>query len=154
GANSSGAKSDGKTAKEQQIPQDLFGTISVFESWRNAENSASEENIRQTAAPFHKVGKKAEEIQQHLAELASEYLQLHGNAVSLKAEVMKEAEHVEMARRTKDTPMALQGENKAPEMYFINLVRSFESDMIYCRNKIDEVAVCMQAANNPCETPE
>lgn len=154
GANSTGAKSDGKSAKEQQLPQDLFGTIAVFESWRNAENSSSEENIRQTAAPFHKVGKKAEEIQQHLSELASEYLQLHASAMNLKAEVMKEAEHVEMARRTKDTPMALQGENKSPEMYFINLVRSFESEMIYCRNKIDEVSLCMQAANNPCETPE
>lgn len=66
----------------------------------------------------------------------------------------QEAEHVEMARRTKETPMALQGENKAPEMYFINLVRYFESEMMYCRTKIEEVSLCMQAASNPCETPD
>ncbi|XP_064114269.1 uncharacterized protein LOC135220747 [Macrobrachium nipponense] len=154
GTNSTGAKTDGKSAKKQQMPQDLFSTIALFETWRNAENSASEENIRLKADPFHKVGKKAEEIQKLLAELASDYLQLHATAVNLKAEVMKEAEHVEMARRTKDTPMALQGENKSPEVYFINLVRSFEAQMIYCRNKIDEVSLCMQAANNPCETPD
>ncbi|XP_066944410.1 nucleoporin p58/p45-like isoform X4 [Macrobrachium rosenbergii] len=154
GTNSTGAKTDGKSAKKQQMPQDLFSTIALFETWRNAENSASEENIRLKADPFHKVGKKAEEIQKLLAELASDYLQLHASAVNLKAEVMKEAEHVEMARRTKDTPMALQGENKSPEVYFINLVRSFEAQMIYCRNKIDEVSLCMQAANNPCETPD
>ncbi|XP_045612695.1 nucleoporin p58/p45 isoform X2 [Procambarus clarkii] len=153
-ANNAGSKTDGKSTRDQQMPQDLFATIALFESQRNAENAASEENIRQTAAPFHKVGKKAEEIQQLLAELASEYLQLHASAVNLKAEVMKEAEHVEMARRTKDTPMALQGENKAPEVFFINLVRSFEAEMIYCRTKIEEVSQCMQAANNPCETPE
>lgn len=58
-------------------------------SRRDAENSASEENIRQTAAPFHKVAKKATEIQQLLAELASEYQQLHASAVNLKADVMK-----------------------------------------------------------------
>ncbi|XP_068233157.1 nuclear pore complex protein Nup58-like isoform X2 [Palaemon carinicauda] len=154
GTNSTGAKTDGKSAKKQQMPPDLFSTIAVFETWRNAENCASEENIRLKADPFHKVGKKAEEIQKSLAELASDYLQLHASAVNLKAEVMKEAEHVEMARRTKDTPMALQGENKSPEVYFINLVRSFEAQMIYCRNKIDEVSLCMQAANNPCETPD
>ncbi|XP_042225676.1 nucleoporin p58/p45-like isoform X3 [Homarus americanus] len=151
-ANIAGSKTDGKSTKDQHLTQDLFATIAVFESRRNAENAASEENIRQTAAPFHKVGKKAEEIQQQLAELASEYLQLHASAVNLKAEVMKEAEHVEMARRTKDTPMALQGENKAPEVFFINLVRSFEAEMIYCRTKIEEVSQCMQAASNPCET--
>ncbi|XP_042871749.1 nucleoporin p58/p45-like isoform X2 [Penaeus japonicus] len=154
GNNNVGAKTDGKSAKEQLVSNDLFSTISVFESRRDAENSASEENIRQTAAPFHKVAKKAEEIQQLLAELASEYQQLHASAVNLKAEVMKEAEHVEMARRTKETPMALQGENKAPEMYFINLVRYFESEMMYCRTKIEEVSLCMQAASNPCETPD
>ncbi|KAK3862375.1 hypothetical protein Pcinc_031761 [Petrolisthes cinctipes] len=153
-ANNAGSKSDGKSTKDQQMPQDLFATIAEFESKRNAEISASEENIRQTAAPFHKVGNKAVEIQKLLAELASEYLQLHGNAVNLKAEVMLAAEHVEMSRRTKDTPMALQGENKAPEMFFINLVRNFESEMIYCRTKIEEVSQCMQAINNPCETPE
>ena len=63
--------------------------LSIHRSWRNAENSASEENIRLKADPFHKVGKKAEEIQQQLSELASEYHQLHANAVNLKAEVMK-----------------------------------------------------------------
>lgn len=149
-----GAKPDGKSAKEQLLTNDLFGTIALFESRRDAENSASEENIRQTAAPFHKVAKKATEIQQLLAELASEYQQLHASAVNLKADVMKEAEHVEMARRTKETPMALQGENKVPEMYFINLVRYFESEMMYCRTKIEEVSMCMQAANNPNETPD
>ncbi|XP_069945129.1 nucleoporin p58/p45 isoform X3 [Cherax quadricarinatus] len=153
-ANNAGSKTDGKSTKDQQMPQDLFATIALFESRRNAENAASEENIRQTEGPFHKVAKKAEEIQQLLAELASEYLQLHSSALNLKAEVMKEAENVEMARRTKDTPMALQGENKAPEVFFINLVRSFEAEMIYCRTKIEEVSQCMQAASNPCETPE
>ncbi|XP_071550876.1 uncharacterized protein [Panulirus ornatus] len=153
-SNSAGSKTDGKSTKDQQLSQDIFATIALFESRRNAENVASEENIRQTAAPFHKVGKKAEEIQQQLAELASEYLQLHASAVNLKAEVMKEAEHVEMARRTKDTPMTLQGENKAPEVFFINLVRSFEAEMMYCRTKIEEVSQCMQAASNPCETPD
>lgn len=60
----------------------------LYRSKRNAETAASEENIRQTAAPFHKVTNKAVEIKKLLAELASEYLQLHGNAVNLKSDVM------------------------------------------------------------------
>lgn len=56
---------------------------------KNAENSASEENIRQTAAPFHKIGEKAKEIQKVLAELASDHLQLQANTSNLKGEVMK-----------------------------------------------------------------
>lgn len=153
-ANSSGSKTSGKSTKDQLLSQDLFATIGVFESRKNAENTASEENIRQTAAPFHKIGEKAKEIQKVLAELASDHLQLQANTSNLKGEVMKEAEHVEMAKRTKETSMALQGDNKAPEVYFINLVRSFEAEMMYCRTKIEEVSQCMQAASNPCETEE
>lgn len=153
-ANSSGSKLSGKSTKDQQLPPDLFATIAVFESRKNAENTASEENIRQTAAPFHKIGEKAKEIQKVLAELASDHLQLQASTSNLKGEVMKEAEHVEMAKRTKETPMALQGDNKAPEVFFINLVRSFEAEMMYCRTKIEEVSQCMQAASNPCETQE
>ncbi|KAG0722272.1 Nucleoporin p58/p45 [Chionoecetes opilio] len=153
-ANSSGSKTSGKTTKDQMLSQDLFATLSVFESRKNAENAASEENIRQTAAPFHKIGEKAKEIQKVLAELASDHLQLQGNTSNLKGEVMKEADHVEMAKRTKETPMALQGDNKAPEVFFVNLVRSFEGEMMYCRTKIEEVSQCMQAASNPCDTEE
>lgn len=153
-ANSSGTKTSGKSTKDQQLSQDLFATIAVFESRKNAENSASEENIRQTAGPFHKIGEKAKEIQKVLAEIASDHLQLQANTSNLKGEVMKEAEHVEMAKRTKETPMGLQGDNKAPEIFFINLVRSFEAEMMYFRTKIEEVSQCMQAASNPCETEE
>ena len=52
-----------------------------------------------------------------------------------------------MARRTQETPMAQQGDNKAPEQYFLQLVRSFEERMRYCRNKIEEVENCNKAAN-------
>ncbi|KAK8381029.1 hypothetical protein O3P69_008146 [Scylla paramamosain] len=152
--NSSGSKTSGKSTKDHQLPPDLFATISIFESRKNAENAASEENIRQTAAPFHKIGEKAKEIQKVLAEIASDHLQLQANTSNLKGEVMKEAEHVEMAKRTKEIPMALQGDNKAPEIFFINLVRSFEAEMMYFRTKIEEVSQCMQAASNPCETEE
>lgn len=58
-------------------------------SRKNAENSASEENIRQTAGPFHKIGEKAKEIQKVLAEIASDHLQLQANTSNLKGEVMK-----------------------------------------------------------------
>lgn len=126
----------------------------MVEALIKSETGACEENIRHTDAAFHKVLKTAGEMQKGLTEISSEYLQLHSSAGNLKQEVLKSAEHVEMARRTKETPMALQGENKAPEEFFIALVRSFEQEMLYCRTKIEEVKQCMQAACSPCETAE
>ncbi|CAL4064401.1 unnamed protein product [Meganyctiphanes norvegica] len=154
GINNGGIKPDGKTTKETMLPQDIVGSVYVVEALIKSETGACEENIRHTDAAFHKVLKTAGEMQKGLTEISSEYLQLHSSAGNLKQEVLKSAEHVEMSRRTKETPMALQGENKAPEEFFIALVRSFEQEMLYCRTKIEEVKQCMQAACNPCETAE
>ena len=57
---------------------------------------------------------------------------------------MQEAENVEMCRRTQDTPLTSQGENSAPESYFLRLLRQYEERMASSRHKIEEVEACLK----------
>ncbi|XP_076063580.1 uncharacterized protein LOC143038381 isoform X2 [Oratosquilla oratoria] len=154
GVNTAGQKPDGKSTKEIPLPQDIFTTLAVFEGHMNGEKAASEQNMRKTAAPFHKLDEETKKMRQLVTQLANQYTQLSSSAEKLKAQVMQEAKHVEMARRTQDTPVGLQTENKVREEYFAALVHSFEQRMIYCRTKIEEVERCLQATNNNSTTPD
>ena len=56
-----------------------------------------------------------------------------------------------MARRTQEMPISLQGDNKAPEAFFMRLIKSFEERMAFCKNKIDEVEKCSRHESGSSE---
>lgn len=104
--------------EHQQVPADITATIAEFESRKNDEIAASEESIARTAAPFINVRERATEIEKLLADLHCLNLLLHNTTVTMKAEMAKSAEYVEMAQKTFAFPMELEEENKTQDEFF------------------------------------
>uniref|UniRef100_A0A2P2I7P8 Nucleoporin p58/p45-like n=1 Tax=Hirondellea gigas TaxID=1518452 RepID=A0A2P2I7P8_9CRUS len=141
-----GSKVEGKATKETPLPQEIFATIAAFESFKGVEKAASEANLRQSAAAFHKLGEDCKKLRNHVTQLATLHASLQHRVNMLKEKIIKDSDDVETGRRTQNTPAHLQGDNTAPEQYFSKAVQGFEAHMLACRERIEEVEKCLAVA--------
>lgn len=64
----------------------------------------------------------------------------------MKAETVKSAEYVEMAKRTTANAMEVEEENMTLDIFFC-ILQSFEKDMQFCHNKIKVVSQQAKSLN-------
>lgn len=148
GGADSASKAEGKPSKETPLPQEIFATIAEFEAFKTLEKTASEANLRQSACAFHKLGDDCHKLRLLVTELATQHATLQHYVNAIKETIVKDSADLEMARRTHNTPLHLQGDNTQPDIYFSQKVVALESQMNYCRERIEEVESCLNANNS------
>lgn len=142
----------GKPSKETPLPQEIFATIAAFESFKSVEKAASEANLRQSGAAFHKLGEDCKKLHLHVTQLSTAHAALQQRVNALKDRIVKDSEDIEMARRTQNTPAHLQGDNTAPDLYFNRAIHSFEGHMLACRERIEEVEKCLAVGGHTLDS--
>jgi len=143
---------EGKPSKDTPLPQDVFATIAAFESFKAEEKAASEENLRQSGAAFHKLGEDCAALRVLVTQLAATHADTQRRVNALKQTIVADSRHVEMARRTHATPPHLQGDNTLPEAYFAETLKGFEERMKRCKEGIDDVEQCLAVTGSGMDT--
>ncbi|KAF2364417.1 hypothetical protein FHG87_004816 [Trinorchestia longiramus] len=138
-----GSSAEGRSCKEIPLPHDIFATIAAFEQMKSTEKAASEANLQQSAAAFHKLGEDCTKLRSLVTQLSTVQAALQQRVNALKEKIVASSEDVEMARRTHTTPAHLQGDNLAPELYFSKVLEKFEQHMLSCKDRIEEVEKCL-----------
>ncbi|XP_075234713.1 nuclear pore complex protein Nup58 [Lycorma delicatula] len=144
-----GGRSESKTAKENQVPNDIIQCIENFKTFVKNQKNLSCEVARASVKPMAKVTEDTQALQQLLSSLASNVQKNNFLAERLKAETSKSFAQCEMSQRTHDTPAGLQNDNTAPLEFFMNLVAKFEHNVQVLRQEIDNTEKHVNTLSQP-----
>lgn len=131
-------KSD-KTVKEESLPQPIVETVEAFKKYVTEQKEVREEIFRIPSQTIAKVQEETVALR-HLLSTVENGIQRNSVAVErLKRETSEDLKNAEIAHHTKETPMSLQYENTAPNLYFQKLVENFNQQMKLYKGQIEEL---------------
>lgn len=131
-------KSD-KTVKEESLPPPIVETVEAFKKYVTEQKEVREEISRIPSQAIAKVQEETAALRQLLSTVENG---IQRNAVAverLKRETSEDLKNAEIAHHTKETPMSLQYENTAPNLYFQKLVENFNQQMKLYKGQIEEL---------------
>ncbi|KAH9495232.1 Nucleoporin p58/p45 [Bulinus truncatus] len=151
-----GAASDGKTLKENPLPEQITATVEPLLKYVKEEKAVREDIARMSSKPMMKVQEDVTALRQLLSVVANGLQRNACSVEKLKQEMTQKLKNAEMAQRTKEIPAGLQYENTAPTEYFQHLVEEFEERMVTYRQQIETLdshlaAVHQSTPHTPAE---
>lgn len=143
-------RTDSAKVKEIQLPQEIAVTVEALKVHAKNQKSISSDITRALT------GKKNSNVTNELNKLNWALGEIHSNVESnyaaikqLRAETTVAIQQAEIAQRTHDTLPGLQFENTAPILYFMDLIRKFEANMLNLKNQVELTEKHMHSLTNP-----
>lgn len=142
-------RTESAKVKENQLPQEITITVDELKAHIKKQKTVSSDIVRASSRKLSNVTTELNSLNWSLAEI---HTNVEANYVAIKqlrAETSKAIQDAEIAQRTHDTLSGLQFENTAPLLYFMELVRKFESDMVNIRKQLELTENHMRSLTNP-----
>lgn len=142
-------RTESAKVKENQMPQEITTTVDALKAYIKQQKTISSDIVRASSRKLANVTTELNSLNCALAEI---HTNVDANYVSIKqlrAETSKAQQDAEIAQRTYNTISGLQFENTAPLLYFMELVRKFESDMVNIRKQLELTENHMRSLVNP-----
>ncbi|XP_029659570.1 nuclear pore complex protein Nup58-like isoform X2 [Formica exsecta] len=141
--------SSSTAAKENLLPNELMQTIDKFKDFVKMQKGLSSDIARGSARPLNRCAEDTASLMEILSTLSGSVQRDCSSTVKLKQDTAKALQNCEIAQRTHDTPPGLQYENNAPLQFFMELVESFEHDLMLFRSQIETTEKHIQAMMAP-----
>ena len=137
------------TTKDNVWPPELIQTIDKFKEFVKEQKVLSSDIARGSARPLNRCAEDTALLMEILTTLAGSVQRDRSSADKLKQDTAKALQNHEIAQRTHDTPPGLQYENNAPLLFFMELVDSFEHDLMLFRSQIETTEKHIQTMMTP-----
>lgn len=142
-------QTDSAKVKENQLPQEIIATADSLKAYTNQQKTISSDIVRASSRKIANLNNELDTLNWTLAEIHSNVESNFAAIKQLRAETNKARQEAEIAQRTHETPSGLQFENTAPLLYFMELVRKFESDMLTIRKQLELTETHIRSLTNP-----
>lgn len=142
-------RTESAKVKENQLPQEITSTVDALKAYIKQQKTVSSDIVRASSRRLSNVTTELNSLNWSLSEI---HTNVEANYVAIKqlrAETSKAIQDAEIAQRTHDTLSGLQFENTAPLVYFMELIRKFESDMVNIRKQLELTENHMRSLTNP-----
>ncbi|PIK61078.1 putative nucleoporin p58/p45 [Apostichopus japonicus] len=147
--------SDSKVLQDSQVPAEICNTVTAFKDYVKRQKSFKDDIASFSDKPLHAVREDTVALKQLLAVLDSTFNRNAAAIHRLKEESSQTLKDAEIAQRTKEIPLGLQGENYAPSEYFQRLVKEFEDQFQQYRHLIEQLEHQMSAMSQKASyTPQ
>ncbi|XP_067204710.1 nucleoporin p58/p45 isoform X3 [Linepithema humile] len=141
--------SSSTAAKENLLPNELMQTIDKFKDFVKIQKGLSSDIARGSSRPLNRCAEDTASLMEMLSTLSGSVQRDRSSADKLKQDTARALQSAEIAQRTHDTPPGLQYENNAPLQFFMELVESFEHDLMLFRSQIETTEKHIQAMMAP-----
>ncbi|PIK33451.1 putative nucleoporin p58/p45, partial [Apostichopus japonicus] len=141
----SSKSSDSKVLQDSQVPAEICNTVTAFKDYVKRQKSFKDDIASFSDKPLHAVREDTVALKQLLAVLDSTFNRNAAAIHRLKEESSQTLKDAEIAQRTKEIPLGLQGDNYAPSEYFQRLVKEFEDQFQQYRHLIEQLEHQMSA---------
>ncbi|XP_032662645.1 nucleoporin p58/p45-like isoform X2 [Odontomachus brunneus] len=141
--------SSSTAAKENLLPNEFMQTIDKFKDFVKTQKVLSSDIARGSARPLNRCAEDTASLMEILSTLSGSVQRDRSFADKLKQDTARALQNAEIAQRTHDTPPGLQYENNAPLLFFMELVESFEHDLMLFRSQIETTEKHIQAMMAP-----
>ncbi|XP_026667962.1 nucleoporin p58/p45 isoform X2 [Ceratina calcarata] len=137
------------TSKEIIWPPELLQTIDKFKEFVKEQKVLSSDIARGSPRPLNRCAQDTVSLMELLTTLAGSVQRDRAAADKLRQDTARALQNAEIAQRTHDTPPGLQYENTAPLLFFMELVDSFEHDLMLFRSQIETTEKHIQTMMTP-----
>lgn len=142
-------QTDSSKVKENQLPQEIIATVDALKDHIKKQKTLSSDIVRASSRKISNVTTELNTLNWSLAEIHSRVEANYVAIKQLRAETSKAIQEAEISQRTHETLSGLQFENTAPLLYFMDLVRKFESDMLTIRKQLELTETHIRSLINP-----
>lgn len=142
-------QTDSSKVKENQLPQEIIGTVDSLKAYTNQQKTISSDIVRASSRKITNINGELEKLNWALADIHSNVENNFLAIKQLRTETNRARQEADIAQRTQETPSGLQFENTAPLYYFMDLVRKFESDMLTIRKQLELTETHIRSLTNP-----